>query len=269
MKKTKHTKKALKTMKPIKIFAILILAVFVLGYAAYSKDVFNIKSSDAKSKNYSKTYPAGDIVDRSNKVKVLNYHDAAAENNNEDPEDTSIRIVKWKSIGQKIKVSTKKNGPKINGWRTRESKHITRMTYISKSFTIPKPENTRNRPMAVQLCWKAKSYDSVVAMSLYRERTKNWHHTNSSIYDHRNESNKTARRLGCYGFSQYIFDTDNYGDPVNRQVKARLYIAVMGQPIDIAAIKVKSVPLATGDYASMRADYNTGRLFGDGGAYTK
>jgi hypothetical protein len=263
MKPNKKTSKANKSKLSLSVIGLLSLTILFLGYIAYNQDIFNIKSSNAKSRNYSKTYPAGDIVEKK-PIKVLNYDDAEQENNNEDDYDRSIPQVNWRSFGKKIKLSTNSKGQKINGWRTRGSPIIPRMTYISKSFIIPKPVNTRNRPMAVQLCWKAKSWNTNVSIRLYREGTKSWYTTSNSSYDHRQESNNTARRLGCYGFNEYIYDTDDYGDPVNRQVKARMYVAVLGDPIDIAAIKVKSIPLPTGDFAHMRSDFKSGKFFGDG-----
>ncbi len=263
MKSNNKTKTTNRRFQPILVMSLLIGLVLALGVFAYKNDLFNIRNSDAQSKGYSKTYPAGDIVEKK-PIKVLNYDDAAAENNNEDQYDTSIPQVNWRSVGHKIKVSTNSKGRKINGWRSRTSLYTPRMTYISKSFIIPKPENTRNRPMAVQLCWKAKSWNTHVSIRLYREGTRSWYTTSNSSYDHRQESNKTARRIGCYGFNEYIYDTDDYGTPVNRQVKARMYVAVMGDPIDIAAIRVRSIQLPTGDYTGMRADFNSGKLFGDG-----
>lgn len=268
MKKTKSNQNQANKISKLSILSILLVLFIAFGYIIYSRNIFNIKNSNANSKNYNKTYPAGDLVDRK-PIKVLNYDDGAKENNNEDEYDRSIPVVKWRSVGNKIKVSTNSKGLKLNGWRTRSSPNIPRMTYISKSFIIPKPVNTKNRPMAVQLCWKAKSWNTNVNIRLYREGAKSWYTTSNTSYDHRKESNKTARRLGCYGFNEYIYDTDNFGNPVNRQVKARIYVAILGDPIDIAAIRVKSIPLPTGDYTRMRSDFNTGKYFTDGTNVTK
>lgn len=267
MKKTKSNQNQANKISKLSILSILLVLFIAFGYIIYSRNIFNIKNSIANSKNYNKTYPAGDLVDRK-PIKVLNYSDGSHQNNNEDPNDNTIPVVKWKSAGQLIKISTDSKGRKVNGWRTRTSNDIPRMTYISKLFTIPKPENIRNRPMAIQLCWKAKSWNTIVNMSLYREGAKVWHPV-GAMYNHKKESNKTARRLGCYGFSEYIYDTDNYGDPVNRKVKARIYVTVMGDPIDIAAIRVKSIQLPTGDYTNMRSDFNSGKYFGDGSNIVK
>lgn len=272
-KKPKQKTK-LKQKQSIKKSILLVVFILILGlifawFLTLGKGYFNSKSSVADSKNYSKTYAAGDIVEKK-PIKVLNYSDAQAENNNENDYDRSIPQVNWRSVGKKIKVSTNSKGQKINGWRTRSSPYLSRMAYISKPFIIPKPENTRNRPMSIQLCWKAKSNNTSVAMMLYRSSSSIWHSTSAYnetpyIYNHGNrDSNKTARRLGCYGYREYIFDNDDYGDPVNRQVKARMYVAVMGDPIDIVAIKVKSIPYPNSDQAGLRSDFNTGKYFTDG-----
>lgn len=259
-KKPKYKKNKFRILM---ILLVLICLLFLLVVFAFKNDLINITNSNAQAKKYNRIYPAGDIVEKK-PIKVLNYDDAEAKNNNEDPYDYSIPKINWRSVGKKISISTNSKNRKINGWRTRSSPNFPRMTYISKSFIIPKPENLRNRPMAVQLCWKAKSYNSNVNIRLYRQGARSWYSTSNTSYDHRKESNKTARRLGCFGFNEYIYDTNDYATPVNRQVRARMYVAVMGDPIDIAAIKVKSIHLPTGDYRSMRADFNSGKLFGDG-----
>lgn len=274
MKSNNKTKTTNRRFQPILVMSLLIGLVLALGVFAYKNDLFNIRNSDAQSKGYSKTYPAGDIVEKK-PIKVLNYDDAEQENNNEDEDDMSIPQVNWRSVGHKIKVSTNSKGQKINGWRTRSSPYITRMTYISKPFVIPKPENTHNRPMSIQLCWKAKSYNTSVAMTLYRSSSSIWHSASKygvsqEIYSHATrDSDKSARRIGCYGIKEYIYDTDDYGDPVNRQVKARIYVSVMGGPIDIVAIRVKSIPYPDYNQANMRSDFNTGKYFGDGSGQTK
>lgn len=266
-------KQTRKSYIPLVIF-ILIVGIFFAGFLTFGKGYFNSKLSEAESKHYSKTYAAGDIVEKK-PIKVLNYSDASEENNNKDDYDRSIPQVNWRSVGHKIKVSTNSKGQKINGWRTRSSPYIPRMTYISKPFIIPKPENTRNRPMSIQLCWKAKSYNTSVAMTLYRSSSSIWHSASKygvaqEIYSHgTRDSDKSARRIGCYGIKEYIFDTDDYGDPVNRQVKARIYVAVMGEPIDIVAIRVKSIPYPDYNQATMRSDFNTGKYFSDVSGQTK
>ena len=266
-------KQSRKSYIPLVIF-ILIAGLFFAGLFTFGKGYFNSKYSEAESKHYSKTYAAGDMVE-TKPVKVLNYTDAQEEYNNKDDYDRSIPQVNWKSFGHKIKVSTNSKGQKINGWRTRSSPHLSRMTYISKPFIIPKPENTRNRPMSIQLCWKAKSYNSTVAMTLYRSSSSIWHSASTygvsqEIYSHvTRDTDKSARRLGCYGIKEYIYDNDDFGDPVNRQVKARIYVAVMGEPIDIVAIRVKSIPYPDSDQANMRSDFNTGKYFGFGGSTHK
>ena len=262
MKSNKKRKNVNHKLQPILMASILVGLILVLGSFVYKNDLLNIRNSDAQSKHYSKTYPAGDIVEKG-RVRVLNYSDASPENNNEDPDDDSIPYVNWRSVGKKIKISPKKGSAKINGWATTASPNSPRMRYISKLITVPKPENTDNRPMAIQLCWKAKNYDAQVLIHLYRENAKSWFPL-MARYNHKNESNKTASRLGCFGFSEYVFDTDDFGDPVNRQIKVRVYISVLGGPIEIAAIRVKSIELPTGDYTNMRADYITGKYFGDG-----
>ncbi len=262
MKSNKKTRSRNHKFQPILIVSLLVGLILVLGSFVYKNNLLNIRDSDAQSKHYSKTYPAGDVVEKG-RVRVLNYNDADYENNNEDPNDQSIPYTNWRSIGKKVKISPKKGSAKINGWATTVSPNIPRMRYISKLITIPKPENNQNRPMAIQLCWKAKNYNANVSISLYREKAKSWY-PEAVNYNHRNESDKTASRLGCYGFSEYVYDTNDYGDPVNRQIKVRVYVAVLGGPIEIAAIKVKSIDLPTGDYVGMRADYVTGKYFGDG-----
>lgn len=260
----KTNQKNKKHLVSLMIVAILSLTMLFLGYCAYSNDIFNIKNSDAKSKSYSKSYPAGDIVEKK-PIKVLNYNDADPENNNEDPYDQSIPQINWRSIGHKINVSINSNKHKINGWRTRTSPDIPRMTYISKPFVIPKPENTHNRPMAVQLCWKTKNKNTIVAVNLYREGTRSWYSTGPIIYDQSWESNRTTRKLGCFGYSEYIYYTDegDFGDPVNKQIKARMYVAVVGGPIDIFAIKVKSIKLPTQENARYRSDFYSGKYFNE------
>lgn len=48
-----------------------------------------------------------------------------------------------------------------------------------------------------------------------------------------------------------------------------MYVSVMGEPVDIVAIRVKSIPYPDRDQAYMRSDFNTGKSFGDSGAGQK
>lgn len=258
MKKTniyKGKNRSTKTKTKTFLFlAVLITFILISGYFIYSMDLFNLKSSSAKSKYYSKTYAAGDMVEKKT-IKVV--------------PGQYLPSVRAKSLGSKIKFQTKPGGPKINGWRTPRTtvNSPSQTVYISKVFTIPKPENTRNRPMAVQLCWKSTTWDAAVNVVLSRDSERSWlgSWTSPIAYQHTKESTKTARKLGCWGYSQYIWTSDDYnkGDLVNKEIKARIVIMVTGGPIDIAAIRVKSIDLPSGDYTNMRADYNTGKLFTD------
>lgn len=261
MKSNNKIKNISHKFQPILIVFLLVGLILFLGTFVYSNDLFNVRNSDAQSKHYSKTYPAGDIVEKG-QIRVLNYSDSSP-GNGVDPADGSIPYANWRSIGKKIKISPKKGSAKINGWVTTASPDLPRMRYISKLITVPKPENTVDRPMAIQLCWRAKSWNAFVNIHLYRENAKSWYPV-AAQYNHWNESKKTATRLGCFGFSEYIFDSDEYDDQVNRQIKVRVYVSVSGGPIEIAAIKVKSIDLPTGDYTRMRADYVTGKYFTDG-----
>lgn len=270
MKSNKKNKNINHNFNKIFLISLLFGLILALVLFVYKNDLLNIRDSDAQSKHYSKTYPAGDIVEKG-RVRVQN----SPEMNNENPEDRPTPYVNWRSIGRKVKISPKKGSAKINGWATSGTQTDSyggnfRMGYISKLITVPKPENIRNRPMSIQLCWKAKHWNTGIIMTLYRERARVWYPLMAQ-YSHRDESSKTASKLGCFGFRDYIFDTYDYsGDPVNRQIKVRLYVAVQGGPIEIAAIKVKSIPSPDLDQANMRSDFNTGEYFTDGsGGQTK
>lgn len=278
----RQAKSKYKVVLNLIVITIMLISAYFL-YMSYSKS----KVAEAESNRYKKVYPAGKIVDFK-KTRV--YKDGYGVIINPQQANNPSNFITTKSIGKKVNVKVAPNGPTISGWRSPYINYINEdqyfhgkpnYSYISKYFTIPK--NKSSQPMAVELCWRSiTGSNSQVFITLSRDDDKNlfdydstrWtktfpnanhdnppdHLTTSRAFRPFSELPSMAKKVGCYGFSNFIYESVNSKKPLNKAVRARMYVGVSGGKIEIAAIRVLNVKEPRDLDWSSRKDFTTGKF---------
>ncbi len=237
--KTKQ-KKSKRNFAPI-ILTLSVIALVIAGLFALGRGYFISKYSEAESKNYNKTYPAGDIVNY--KPTPFKYYRG--------------KLVSVRSQGGNIRMPAKSGGPQINGWRMNhdDEKYTSDnegWVYLSKWFTVP----TSKRPMAVYVCWRALSKNTTIKLRFSKGINAVWtdkmgaYHIN---FTHKYETDPNRyREIACWGFYDVGYKTvvpksHPQNEPIRRgqyavrrkeSIKAQLFIKVPEGGIELASIKV-------------------------------
>ncbi len=215
----------------------LIAASFVIG-----RGYFNTKYSEAESKNYNKTYPAGNIVNY--KPTGVQYSQGKLRYNT--------------SQGKNIKMAARPGGPTIDGWTMKASDDDRRKSYpggwvyLSKWIPVPKTK----KPVAVYVCWKALSRNTSVKFQLNKGindvwRTKKGEY-NINFYHGYESDPQRYRETACWGFydiayrqvvprshpqSEPIYP-GQYMKKINEKIQVRIYMKVPEGGVEVASIKV-------------------------------
>ena len=271
--KTKQ-KKSKRNFTPI-ILTLSVIVLVIAGLFVLGRGFFNSKYSEAESKNYNKTYPAGDII---------NYGWTTVRKDSGIAGD--VPFVSMKSIGKNIKIPARPGGPIINGWRSplinastydknfkklkpnkkaanpKETVYLPAWSYLSKEITIPKDKS--NKPMALYVCWKALSGKETSlkfafagpplsdknARELWSDKNGQHHMDYTHRYEH---GDNEWQKMKCWGFYDVAYDrviprSHPQSEPIqpgqymkkinkSKSIKARVNIKVFGQ-VEIASIKV-------------------------------
>lgn len=254
--KTKQ-KKSRKNLTPV-VLTLSLLALVIAGLFTFGRGYFTSKYSEAESKNYNKTYPAGDIV---------NYGWTTIRKDSGIQGD--VPFVSMKSIGKNIKMPARPEGPLINGWRSplvdsstydrlfkrlkpnknavipSLTQYVPAWSYLSKEITIPKDNS--NKPMALYVCWKSLSGKDASlkfqfagptlskknSQELWGSKFDRYH----MAYTHRSEhGNNEWQKIKCWGFYDIAYSSNKKINK-SKSIKARVNIKVFGQ-VEIASIKV-------------------------------
>lgn len=274
MPNKKKKKKNLKLSNKSKIITFSILLVTVLALLIYSMDLLNLRDSSADSKNYNRTYPAGDIVNYG-KTKIRKDSGIGGDD----------KFVMMKSIGKSIRMPAKPGGPMIKGWqsplvdsstydrlfkRLKPNKnavipsltqYVPAWSYLSKEITIPKDNS--NKPMALYVCWKSLSGKDASlkfqfagptlskknSQELWGSKFDRYH----MAYTHRSEhGNNEWQKIKCWGFYDIAYASNKKVNK-SKSIKARINIKVFGQ-VEIASIKVFQ-PTKPPERVTVRTNY--------------
>ncbi len=273
--KQKKKNKNLKLSNKTKIITFSILLVIVLALLIYSMDLLNLRDSSADSKNYNRTYPAGEIVNYG-KTKVRKDSGIYGDDD----------FVMMKSLGKNIRMPAKPGGPMIKGWRSplvnsstydklfkklkpnkkavnpRLTTYLPDWSYFSKEINIPKDKS--DKPLALYVCWRSLSGKETSLKLLFagptlsnKNRRELWSDKNGAPimnYIHRYEHGDDEwQKIKCWGFYDIAYErvvprSHPQNEPIypgqymkkmnkSKSIKARINIKVRGQ-VEIASIKV-------------------------------
>ena len=237
--KTKQ-KKSKRNFTPL-IITLSAIALVIAGLLIVGRGYFTSKYSEAESKNYNKTYPAGDIVNY--KPTPFKYYRG--------------KLVSVKSQGGNIRMPSKPGGPMTDGWTISNrdmqwNKSNEGWVYLSKWFAIPKTK----KPVAVYVCWRALSRNTTVKLQLNKGINDVWATKKGeyliNFYHGYETDPQRYREIACWGYYDVAYrqvvprsypqnQTIKKGQYLKKpsgKIQARIYIKVPEGGVEIASIKV-------------------------------